>query len=533
MKRLAFALVLAGCGAPAAPPLGAHQPARVLGAAEIGHAGENEVVDLVIGLRARPGVDKLLAAQKDRAAATYRRFLTPDAFAAQFGPSAAEYQRVIDWATAHGLEIVRTTPSRTTLSVRGTVPFVERAFGTRLLLWRDDRGTFRAPTAQFSLGELDDLVVGVVGLDTATPWTSRRVPGPIVAAPAAMQTPANLSALYNITGLTTPGKGQTVAILGTGFSPDPRADVDGFIRKFTLPTIRTQQYTQVFLGGPNRDNDNLANNEYGENLLDIDMVLGLAPYANVIHVFTAQNGGGLFADGIVFIVNQAPHAHSVSVSYGTCERVAVFENLVLNSLFAQAQAQGQSWFIASGDDGTDGCRDGSGNQVLSVDWPSSSVYTYGVGGTQLSGATETGWNGSGGGQSELNQKPAYQEGVGPFPNDGARDVPDIAALAGSPGVATFAQGQTFASEGTSAAAPMWAAVWAIIDQSQGGAGIPDGHERLYALGQAQFGGGATVFHDITTGNNKGPGTQGFNAVAGYDLVTGWGTPNTAQLIANW
>jgi kumamolisin len=117
--------------------------------------------------------------------------------------------------------------------------------------------------------------------------------------------------------------------------------------------------------------------------------------------------------------------------------------------------------------------------------------------------------------------------VGPYPNDGVRDQPDIAALGGPPGVAVFAQGQTFASEGTSASTPMWAAAWAVLDQvKMGGKGIFNGHERIYQLA-------GTGFQDITSGNNSDGVTPGYSALPGYDLATGWGTPNLASLIAAW
>ncbi len=539
-RTLPIALALAACGPTQPPPAVAfHQPGRIAGARDIGPADPNEIVDLVMAvkLRAPEQLPQLVRDMGDRRSAQFRKFLSPAAFAETFGATAEDYQRLADWARASGLEIVRPTPSRSTLTLRGTVAVVERAFGTHLRMFQDSRGTFRAPTSELTAWP-SALASGIVGLDTAAIWFSHRV-SPPPASPDRTNgglDPVDLRNLYDSAGIANPGLGQTVAILGTGFPPDPVTDVDGFIKHYKLPINRVQQYTQVFVGGPNRDNDNLANNEYGENLLDIDMVFGNAPAASVVHVFTAQNGGGLFADGIEFVINQVPQAHSASLSFGSCERVADSEVLTLNQLFLQAKSEGQQWFSASGDDGTDACRDGSGNMVLSVDWPSSSPYVLGVGGTNVSLTnTETGWNGSGGGESEIIVKPAFQTGVGPFPNDGVRDVPDVASVAGDPGVSTFAQGQVFASQGTSAAAPLWAAVWAMIDQSQGGAGISNGAEMLYSIGQSQQAGAfaAAPFHDITTGNNAGPRTQGYSAGPGYDLVTGWGTPDVANLIAAW
>jgi kumamolisin len=539
-RTLPIALALAACSPSAPPPAVAfHQPGRVAKARDIGPADPNEIVDLVMAVKLRgpERLPQLVHDMGDRGSSQFRHFLTPATYAEQFGATTEDYQRLVDWATASGLEVVRPTPSRSTLTLRGTVAVVERAFGTHLRMFQDSRGTFRAPTSELTAWPAA-LASGIVGLDNAAIWFSHRVPAP----PSPNRTnggldPIDLRNEYDSAGIANPGEGQTVAILGTGFPPDPVIDVDGFIKHYKLPINRVQQYTQVFVGGPNRDNDNLANNEYGENLLDVDMVLGNATSASVVHVFTAQNGGGLFADGIEFVVNQVPNAHSASLSFGSCERVADSEILTLNQLFLQAKSEGQQWFSASGDNGTDACRDGTGNTVLSVDWPSSSPYVMGVGGTNVSTTgVETGWAGSGGGESEVIVKPAFQAGVGPFPNDGVRDVPDVSSVAGDPGVSTFAQGQVFPSQGTSAAAPLWAAVWAMIDQSQGGTGISNGAEAIYTIGQQQQAGtlaGAPPFHDITTGNNAGPRTQGYNAGPGYDLVTGWGTPDVANLIAAW
>ena len=116
----------------------------------------------------------------------------------------------------------------------------------------------------------------------------------------------------------------------------------------------------------------------------------MAPMANIIHVLTATNSPGLFTDGVSYIVNQVPKAHAVTVSYGGCERGAAGEVAVMNTLFEQAQAEGQQWFFASGDTGTDGCRDGAGNKHIAAGWPTSSPYIIGVGGTQIGSARHRG-----------------------------------------------------------------------------------------------------------------------------------------------
>ncbi len=543
---VAFATVVmggAGC-APAAPEattnvalVAPHQPPRVLRSHVVGRVQADTPIDFVLGLtlRDRPGFERLLQRQKTPTSGDFRRYVTPKRFADDYAPNATDYEALATALTDAGFQITRRVDGRSTLSVRGTAEQLESLFGTELLTYRDnDLAEFFAPSAHFKISAssaLYELVETVVGLDDANRWRSHRIDPPPAspnALPMGSADPIDLRTLYGVpAGLN--GAGETVAILGTGDPPRP-ADLTNFVSRFSLATNVTGQYALVLLGGPNRDPAALALNEYYENVLDIDMVLGMAPLANVVHVHTASNSPGLFADGMSFIVNQVPQAHAASLSYGTCEAVAISNVLQNNNILAQAQAQGQAWFVASGDDGTDACKDGSANGVPSVDWPAASPYVLGVGGTELSQNKEVVWGGlgaGGGGQSQIIVKPSWQQGVGPYPNDGARDVPDISALAGSPGVTTVVGTSGFASQGTSAAAPIWAGVWAMLDQARGGVGMTDFHDRIYTLGKS----GSAAFNDITVGSNVNSGTTpGYSALPGFDLATGWGTPNLQLLV---
>jgi kumamolisin len=205
---------------------------------------------------------------------------------------------------------------------------------------------------------------------------------------------------------------------------------------------------------------------------------------------------------------------------------------IMNALFAQARAEGQQWFFASGDTGSDGCRDGSGNKIMSAGWPASSPNVVGVGGTTVSSATaESAWTDAGGGPSESLDKPAYQTAL--TPADSSRDEPDVAAIAGGSGVAIVDNGSATAVGGTSAATPIVAGLYAVLLQqkAQAGKGFTNALEQFYTLAAAHKG-----FHDITTGTQVGPsgtGTGGYKAAAGYDMVTGVGTLNLTDLIANW
>jgi kumamolisin len=511
---------------------------RAAQAVDLGRVSGDATLDFVVGLQLRQATQmhKLLAT-----APSGERIWSPQEFGDRFGASRASYDATVRWFVDHGITVVSTSPSRTTLTLTASAARVEAAFAVELHLFRDAAGEFIAPTRPLAMPfEIASSISGTIGLHGDPAWRSyRRPPEAMPRTFDTSQSPSDLQSLYGYDQTVgKPGQGQSVAILGAGLPPDPVKDVQGFVTRFQLPTNVSQQYQQIFVGGPNRDTDPaLTQGEYGENCLDIDMVLAMAPYANVYHVLSATNTA-MFVDGISYVVNQLPMVHSVTVSFGICERFASNGMPILNALLAQAKAQGQQWFFASGDAGTDGCLDGSGNVVTSVSWPASSPYAIGVGGTALVSGTglatvARAWGGSGGGPSEAIDKPAFQMGV--TPTDSARDTPDVAAIAGRPGVDTVTGGvNADMVGGTSAAAPIWAGIWAVIDQYQQGnkahTGLPTGLETLYTLGKAGKG-----FVDVTTYMNVGPGggTNGFPAGPGYDLVTGWGTPNVAQLIANW
>lgn len=556
------ALAVVGCDG--RRPIEGGQPSpRIAGAVDLGAVPPSTEIDFVLGVR--------LAAPAPLGKFLDERRVTGDAlepydFADAFAVSAGEYARIVTWLRAHELEVVRTTPGRTTISVHATAAAILRAFGSELHAFEDADGRFTAAIGSLQLSpDVAGSVSGTVGLAGEPAWRSHRVGTPVPVPNVSKCTLGNGSGLgaddlqalygYSAAGVSMPGSGEVIAILGTGRAPDPTKDVGGYVSEYALPANVAQQYKQIFVGGPNRDPSSLANQEYGENVLDAEMVLALAPYATVAHVFTATNDAGLFADGIAYIVNDATlgKAHAVSVSYGECERGVANEMPILNALFAQAQAQGQQWFFASGDTGADGCRDGSGNKIVSAGWPASSPYAVGVGGSSFGNAVpttatvstvEVPWVDAGGGPSESFDKPAFQTGVGAGANDASRDTPDVAAFADpSPGVClVFNSNVHSGTGGTSAAAPMWAAIWAVTHQAvqatRGEAGFKSGLQTLYAIGK-NIGAGTTLANaplkDITSGGINGPdGTPDFyTAVAGYDLASGWGTPNLARLIAVW
>jgi kumamolisin len=554
------AALAAGCtgGVPATAP----NP-RLATATDLGRVAPGTEMDFVLGLNvgAPAELQKLIASQPFT-----HETVTPAGFGERFGISAADYRRVIAWLEASGLTITRVSDGRTTISVHGTARAIEAAFGTQIHDYVDGGGRFTAAIGALQMSpEIVHLVGGVVGLDGAPRWNSHRVTANVPARPLAGATgcgggitSANLQALYGYGTLTQPGAGETVVILGAGIGPVATTDVQPFITAMGLGTNVATQYKQILVDGANRDpgEDMSPDSEYGENCLDVDMAFSMAPFANVAHVITATNSPGLFTDGISFIVNDATlsKAHAVSVSYGSCERGAAGEMPVVNALLAQAQAEGQQWFFAAGDAATDGCEDGAGNTVIAAGWPGSSPYAFSVGGSSVGTAVktfsvstaETPWTLGGGGPSESFDKPAYQATVGSGAGDNARDTPDVSAMADdNPGVCTVVAGQlSGGTGGTSAATPIWAGVWAVLHQNTAAktgspAAFNDGLTTIYTIGKGIKAGTAIAsspLKDISKGAIDGPNdgtTGGYKGVAGYDMASGWGTPNLTQLISVW
>ncbi|HKN76973.1 MAG TPA: Ig-like domain repeat protein [Candidatus Acidoferrum sp.] len=402
--------------------------------------------------------------------------------------------------------------------------------------------------------------------------------------------PGDFATIYNTATLYQNGingSGESVAIVAR--SNINLSDVQIFRIAFGLPV----NDPQIILDGP--DPGNLLGDEETEADLDVEWSGAIAPMATIKFVVSASTNS---TDGVdlssLYIVdnNLAP---VLSASFGQCEQtLGQTENTFFNNLWEQAAAQGITAVISSGDNGPAGCDSADqttpATQGLAVNGLASTPFNVAVGGTQFNenGADSTYWSAtnapnqssalgyipevvwnescadpnvcgvaslfaSSGGVSTLYSKPSWQAGLG-VPNDGKRDLPDVSldAAAGHDGYllcqdgicTTNASGQLINAElvgGTSAAAPTFAAILALIAQKtnsrQGQANFV-----LYPLAAAQNAANCNstsppqsqcTFNDITVGNNNVPGQTGFPATVGYDLATGWGSVNAANLAGNW
>ena len=402
--------------------------------------------------------------------------------------------------------------------------------------------------------------------------------------------PGDFSIIYNTASLYQngiDGTGQSVAIVAR--SNINLSDAQIFRIAFGLPV----NDPQIILDGP--DPGNLLGDEETEADLDVEWSGAIAPMATIKFVVSASTNStdGVDLSSLYIVDNNL--APVLSASFGQCEQsLGQAENTFFNNLWEQAAAQGITAVISSGDSGPAGCDSDNqttpATQGLAVNGLASTPFNIAVGGTQFNenGADSTYWSAtnspnqtsvlgyipenvwnescadpnvcgvaslfaSGGGASTLYSKPAWQVGTG-VPNDGKRDLPDVSldAAAGHDGYllcqdgicTTNASGQLINAElvgGTSAGAPTFAAMLALIAQKtnsrQGQANFV-----LYPLAAGQNAANCNssappqsqcIFNDVTVGNNNVPGQTGFPATPGYDLATGWGSVNAANLAANW
>lgn len=440
--------------------------------------------------------------------------------------SQRDVELVEQFARRFGIEVVAASRRARSVRLRGDVATMNSAFGVQLgtfaageLTYRGRVGPVHVPPA------LADAVVAVLGLDArpqAVPHF-RYAPGygPRRIQPRARvsgMAPQEVAAAYRFpTGVD--GSGQTVAVieLGGGYRTD---DLDTYFTAQQLPVPAVEA-----IGVDGADNSPGGDAD-GEVMLDIEIVGAVAPGSRIAVYFGPNTTNG-FYDAIAAAVHDTARTPSViSISWGQAESgwtAAAMD--AYEGLFADAAALGISVYAAAGDSGaTDGSSDGS----LQVDFPSSSPSVLGCGGTRLAGHTEVVWNelasrqgATGGGFSGHFPVPAYQAELPAF---GAttgrvptgRGVPDVAGNADPvTGYQVRVDGEDVVIGGTSAVAPLWAGLTALLNQRDGGR-LGAAHATFYAT--------PTAFRDIVRGGNGG-----YEAATGWDPCTGLGSPNGAAL----
>ncbi|HVU45288.1 MAG TPA: protease pro-enzyme activation domain-containing protein, partial [Terracidiphilus sp.] len=489
-------------------------------------------LSIVLPLRNRTQLTNLLGQLYDPSSPDYHKFLTSAQFTEQFAPSPADYQAVVAYAQANGFTVGDAPSNRLVVPITGTVAQVEKAFNVRMALYQHpvENRLFFSPDRDPSLN-LSVPVAHIAGLDNYSipqPMYNRAQPMggthyvTLGSGPGGSFLASDMRwAYYGGTALT--GAGQTVALLE--FDGYNKSDVD-----LTFSSVG-QSYSvpiqNVLLDGAT--GANTSGND-SEEVLDIVQAIGMAPGLSQVRVYI----GGNDVD-ILNSVASEDLAQEVSISWSW----SPYDPEIDDAFFEEMAAQGQSVFAASGDWG-------EFDPYFDNFYPAEDAYVTAVGGTDLSTqggggpwASETAWTRSGGGVSPDGIPiPSWQAGVATSTNGGSntlRNVPDVAAQADYVNY-NCANGACAGNYGgTSFSAPRWAAFMALVNEQAASAGnstVGFINPTLYAIGEGTN--YAADFHDITYGNNNARnnccGWPYYNAVPGYDLVTGWGSPNGQGLI---
>ena len=506
------------------------------GAKVIGPARPDERIEVTLRLRAKTPVASALAASgvADDTHPGQRKYLTREEFAAAHGADAHDLASVAAFAKASQLAVVESNAARRSVVLSGTTQAMNAAFGVDLQQYKHAQGTYRGRTGTVSVpGDLAGVVEGVFGLDdrpAADPHFQRYDPVQGMRSTAAKSfTPPALAKLYDFPA-DADGSGQCIGIieLGGGYKP---ADLATYFKSLGIagPSVKAVLVDNA------KNHPTNANSADGEVMLDIEVAGAIAPKASIVVYFTPNTTQG-FLDAITTAVHDSVNKPSViSISWGSAEQNWTAQAMTqYDQAFQAAAAMGVTICVAAGDNGSsDGVSDGQPH----VDFPASSPNVLACGGTKLlaGGATaiasETVWNegattsATGGGVSGFFALPPYQSQAGVPVSAGTggkpgRGVPDVAGDADpATGYDVRVDGQNLVFGGTSAVAPLWAGLIALMNQQLG---HPVGFLNPMLYGSLQ-GKGAT--NDITSGNNGS-----YSAKAGWDPCTGWGSPDGAKLL---
>ncbi len=516
---------------------------------------------------------QLIEGQNDPKSPSFHQFLTPQQFGAQFGVTDADMASVTNWLESHGFKVEELPAGKRAVVFSGTAGQISAAFQTEIKRYNvagvNHIANATDPTIPAALAGTVGGVVKLHDFRYASNISKKSsVSASQLAAPqftygsAHYLAPADYTTIYDIGPLYSAninGSGQTIAVLAR--SNILLSDVNSFRTEFGLKA-NTPQIVIT------NSDPGIVDGDTTETTLDTEWSGAIAQSATVKVIVSASTNS---ADGIdlsaLYAVNNNV-APIVSLSYGSCESgMGSTELAFYNSLWEQAAAQGMSVMVSAGDAGAAGCSGGSDSSGSgqAINGLCSSPYATCVGGTEfvegsnpgqywlagnnsvqgsaISYLPETVWNESasnggsglwagGGGASITFSKPTWQTGPG-VPADGKRDVPDVSLTAsGHDGYLITLDGSLYSVGGTSASAPSFAGLMALVNQKtnakQGLANTV-----LYPLAAKQATGGAAVFHDITTGNNTVPGVQGFAATVGYDKGSGLGSVDANVLVNNW
>ena len=562
---------------------GSRHPAT-LDATDLGRADDTLRLNrMMLSLMSDPeqaaALENFLKEAHDPASASYGQWLNPQSFEQHFGASAGDIDAIKKWLTRHGFSIDEVPAGGRTIVFSGSAADVRRAFQTEIHRYTRNGEAHIANASEVQIPRaLANVVGGVVSLHDfrSQPMhvQANVLPDYTASATTHYLAPADFATIYNLKPLyaqATPiqGAGRAVAILGR--TNVAIADITTFRSTMNLPA----NPPQIILNGA--DPGYVAGDET-ESDLDLQWAGATAPAATIKFVTTASTAttDGIDASASYVVSNNV--ADVISLSYGACENsLGSAGRNFYNNLWQQAAAQGITVLVSSGDSGAAGCDSGAATTAVhgaAVNGLCTSPNSTCVGGTQLADTAspsqfwassnnaadlgsalsyipevvwnESGANGgsglwaSGGGASKYLVKPSWQAVAG-VPADGKRDVPDVSVSAAihdgyllySSDNATRTR-QLMVAGGTSASAPAFAGIMALVNQKTG-ARQGNANVKLYGLAALQAAWGLNpYFHAITSGNNSVPGQAGFSAnAASYNQATGLGSVNGTVIVTHW
>jgi len=481
---------------------------------------------LVLPIRNQAALDNFLQEVYDPSSASYRQFLTVEEFTARFGPRQQDYDEVVRFAETHGFTVVGTSRNRLNLDVTGSVAAIEEAFHLTMGVYQlpTENRTFYAPDRE----PTPDLAVRlwhISGLDNYS------IPRPAIVRRDALHSEATTgsgpgasflgsdmrAAYYEGTALT--GSGQSLGLLeyyGTDLT-----DLSTYYSN--VHQTNNVPITLLSTDGTSTSCVYSSGCDDTEQTLDMTQALGMAPGMSSLVMYVGSTDAAIF--------NAMATHNPLNAQLSSSWTWSPADPNTDNPYFEEFAAQGQNLFQAAGDSG----KWTSSSEI----YPADDVYITSVGGTDLDTSSaggpwssETAWVDGGGGISpDKFAIPSWQVTAANGCSSCSktyRNGPDVSANANF----TFyvCADQTTCTEneygGTSFAAPMWAGYLALVNQqavANGNHTVGFINPTLYTIGESSN--YDTDFHDITSGSN------GYSATVGYDLATGWGSPNGNGLIS--
>ena len=474
----------------------------------------------------------LLQQQQDPSSPNYRQWLTPEQYADRFGISQSDISQIQTWLQSQGFSIWKVARSRTWIGFTGTAGQAQSAFQTQIHQYLVNGATHIANTTDPSVpAALAPLVQAIRGLNDFHPKPRLRTPTAKMTTGGSLHTlvPDDIATIYDIAPLYSAGingTGQSLAVMGQ--TDITLSDITSFRAKYGLPAINVVQVLAQ------SRHPGISSSDLPEADLDLEWSGAVARDATIYYVYSNDVFNSAF-----YAIDEKT-APIITISYGTCEPSDLIDVPSIQQAAQQANAEGITWFAATGDVGAADCDDDGEATVaqagLAVDWPASIPEVTAMGGNEFNeqggnywsstnsstGASamkyipEEVWNDTaidgtlsagGGGASAVFPRPIWQTGPG-VPNDTARHIPDLAfaASADHDGYHVVTGGQDSIFGGTSVAGPLMAGITTLLNQylvqnqviSQ--PGLANINPTLYRLAQSSPG----VFHDVTTGSNIVP-----------------------------